>query len=252
MPSAGGFSQTAINQKAGARTQLSELVTVALAIGCALFLGSILSDLPQATLGCMVVVAVLGLIQPAEFVRYWRLSRIEFWVAVVTAGSGLLFGLLPAVFVGVVLTLFLVLIELDRLGVTELEPTPGDADVEVAGTHTSAVPGLLMLRIDGPLYTANVRAVNRKIITAVEQLPGTSVVILDGTALAYATLTVVDEFAELEHRITELGAEIWIVALPPRALELARQTPRWEEYASTGRVFPTSLAAVKAFRMRST
>ena len=88
MPSAGGFSQTAINQNAGARTQLSELVTVALAVGCALFLGDVLSDLPEATLGCLVIVAVLGLIQPAEFVRFWRLSRLEFWVAVVTAGSG--------------------------------------------------------------------------------------------------------------------------------------------------------------------
>lgn len=78
MPAAGGFSQTAINQRAGARTQLSELVTVALAVGCALFLGPILSDLPQATLGCMVVIAVLGLIDPAAFVRFWRLSRIEF------------------------------------------------------------------------------------------------------------------------------------------------------------------------------
>jgi MFS superfamily sulfate permease-like transporter len=38
MPSAGGFSQTAINQRAGARTQLSELVTVVLAVACAPFL----------------------------------------------------------------------------------------------------------------------------------------------------------------------------------------------------------------------
>ena len=60
---------------AGARTQLSELVTVVLAVACALFLGSVLSDLPQATLGCMVVVAVLGLIKPAELARFWRLSR---------------------------------------------------------------------------------------------------------------------------------------------------------------------------------
>ena len=75
-----GFSQTAINQRAGARTQLSELVTVALALACALSLGGVLSDLPEATLGCLVVVAVLGLIRPAEFARFWRLSRLEFWV----------------------------------------------------------------------------------------------------------------------------------------------------------------------------
>ena len=250
MPAAGGFSQTAINQRAGARTQLSELVTVALAIGCALFLGTILSDLPEATLGCLVVVAVLGLIQPAEFVRYWRLSRIEFWVAAITGGFGLLFGLLPAVLVGVVMTLFLVLFELDRLGITELQPTAGDADVEVAGGHTEAVPGLLMLRVDGPLYTANVRAVNRKIVAAVEQRPGTRVVMIDGTALANASLTVADEFVELEHRITELGAEIWIVALPPGTLKLAQQTARWAEYESAGRLYPTAFAALKAYRAR--
>ena len=123
MPAAGGFSQTAINQRAGARTQLSEIVTALLAVLCALFLGGVLSDLPQATLGCLVMIAVLGLIKPAEFVRYWRLSRIEFWVAAITAVVGLAFGLLVAVLAGVILTLFLVLYELDRMRPTELQAT---------------------------------------------------------------------------------------------------------------------------------
>ena len=173
MPSAGGFSQSAINQNAGARSQLSELVTVALAVGCALFLGGVLSDLPEATLGCLVIVAVLGLISPAEFVRFWRLSRLEFWVAVVTAGSGLVLGLLAAVAVGVLLTLLLVIVELDRVGVTELQPIEGDGDIRAAGPETVAVPGLLILRFDGPLYTANVRSVNRKVVAAVDARPGT-------------------------------------------------------------------------------
>ena len=85
MPAAGGFSQTAINQRAGARTQVSELVTALLAVGCALFLGGLLSDLPQATLGSLVLVAVLGLVQPAELVRFWQVNHLEFWVAVGTA-----------------------------------------------------------------------------------------------------------------------------------------------------------------------
>ena len=79
MPSAGGFSQTAVNLGAGAQTQLSELVTVLLAVGCTLVLGPVLGNLPQATLGAMVFVAVIGLIKPAELVRFWRLSRTEFW-----------------------------------------------------------------------------------------------------------------------------------------------------------------------------
>ena len=168
MPSAGGFSQTAINQRSGAVTQLSELVTALLAVACALFLGGVLSDLPQATLGCMVVVAVAGLIRPAELRRFWHLDRVEFWVAVVTAASGLLFGLLPAVLVGVLLTLLLVLRELDRVGVTELRPTPGGDDVRAAGQGTVPVAGLLVLRLDGPLYTANVRGAHRRMLAAVD------------------------------------------------------------------------------------
>ena len=69
-----------------------------LAVACALFLGGVLSDLPEATLGCMVVIAVIGLIRPRRARRSsGRLNRIEFWVAVVTAASGLVLGLLAAV-----------------------------------------------------------------------------------------------------------------------------------------------------------
>ncbi len=250
MPSAGGFSQTAINQRSGARTQLSELVTVALAVACALFLGGVLSDLPQATLGCMVTIAVLGLVSPVEFIQFWRLSRLEFWVAAVTAASGLVFGLLPAVLVGVLLTLLLVLVELDRVGVTELQPTPGDRDLETAGAHTEPVPGLLILRFDGPLYTANVRSANRKLVAAVEQHPDTEVVAVDATALARVSLTVVHQFAELEQELLDRHVQLWIVALPPATLRMARQTPRWQELADASRLFPTALSAVSAFRNR--
>ena len=58
-----------------------------LAIACALVLGGVLSDLPQATLGCMVMVAVIGLIKPAEIVRFYRLSRMEFWLFVITVSA---------------------------------------------------------------------------------------------------------------------------------------------------------------------
>jgi sulfate permease, SulP family len=250
MPSAGGFSQTAINQRAGARTQLSELVTVALAVACALFLGGVLSDLPEATLASMVVIAVLGLIDVSAFARFWRLSRLEFWVAVITAASGLVFGLLPAVLVGVLLTLFLVLVELDRVDMTELQPTPGGRDVEAAGRRTKPVDGLLVLRFDGPLYTANVRSANRKVIARVDRHPGAEVLVLDATALARLPVTVIDEVAELERELGYRDVELWIAALPPVALRTARQTPRWREFDDAGRVYPTALAAVAAFRER--
>ena len=249
MPSAGGFSQTATNQAAGARTQLSSLVTVVLAVACALVLGDVLSDLPQATLAALVLVAVLGLLQPAELVRFWRLSRIEFWVAVVTAASGLFLGLIAAVAVGVLLTLFVVIVELDRIGVTELQPDAA-RDLVPVGAGTDAVPGLLVLRIDGPMYTANVRSVNRKLLEAVDEHPGTGVLVVDVTAMARLTVTVIDQVADLERELRARGAELWVGGMPPDALATAQATERWPEWEAAGRVHATSEAAVRAFVSR--
>lgn len=250
MPSAGGFSQTAVNQASGAQTQVSELVTILLAIGSALFLGPVLSDLPQATLGAMVVVAVLGLIRPAEWVRFWRLDRIEFWLASLTAVTGLVFGMLPAVLIGVLATLFVVLVELDRVGFTELQPTLDDTDIRAADAHSHRVRGLLVLRFDGPLYTANVRSANRKAIAAVDATEGVQVLVLDTSTQAAVPVTVIDEMANFEQQLAARNVTLWIAALPPRALATARKTPRWHALDADGRVFPSALAAVRAFRSR--
>ena len=248
MPSAGGFSQSAVNQSSGSQTQVSAVVTAMLAVLSALFLGEILSDLPEATLGCMVMVAVAGLIRPSEFVRYWRISRIEFWVAAITAAVGLSFGLLVAVLVGVLLTLLLVIIELDHVGVTELQATRDGNDVQVAGDATVPTPGLLVLRIDGPLYTANVRSVNRRILEALDSSRGPDTVVLDTSALAMVTLTVVDQLGDLDREVAQRGAELWIAAIPPRTLAVARQAENWDRYERAGRIHPTSLAAIRAYR----
>jgi MFS superfamily sulfate permease-like transporter len=228
-------------------TQLSEVTTALLAVACALFLGGVLSDLPQATLGCMVIVAVAGLIKPAELRRFWRLDRIGFWVAVGTAAAGLVLGLLAAVLIGVVLTLFLVLRELDRLGVTELHPTVAGDDLALPTSTTARLPGLLVLRFDGPLYTANVRGANRRVLAAVDAAD-VDTLVLDMAAVARTPLTVIDQFADFDAELAARGVRCWIGGLPPQTLATARQLPRWDSMVSDGRVFPTALAAVQAFR----
>jgi MFS superfamily sulfate permease-like transporter len=195
----------------------------------------------------MVIVAVAGLIRPSELRRFWRLDRIEFWVAVVTAAAGLVLGLLAAVVVGVVLTLGLVLRELDRVGVTELHPTLDGDDVGIVGAATVPIPGLLVLRFDGPLYTANVRGANRRVLAAVDAADPDTLV-LDMSAVARMPLTALDHFADLEAELVGRDVRCWIAGLPPQSLATARQLPRWDEMASAGRLFPTALAAVRAFR----
>jgi sulfate permease, SulP family len=150
----------------------------------------------------------------------------------------------------VLLTLLLVLVELDRVGLTELQPTHDGQDLQAAGAHAQPVPGLLILRFDGPLYTANVRSANRKIIASVDRHPGTEVLVLDATALAQLTITVIEEFAELERELGDRGVSVWMAAVPPNALLTAGQTLRWAELDQADRLYPTALTAVHAFRGR--
>ncbi len=244
LPPAGGFSQTAVALRAGARTQLSGIVTAVLAVLVALFLAPVLSDLPQATLGAMVVVATLGLVDLGSFVRYWRVNRIEFWIAAATAAIGLTAGLLPAVLAGVLLTLYLVLRELDRPHISQLirEVEGGWRAVDPDEHPVHSDP--LVLRVDSGLYTANVRANTREIARRVEQARPSALVI-DCSRLTQVTTTVMRNFLDLTKELSDSGVEVYFAALPRRNIATVRRTELGRDYESRGRVFDSVESAAR-------
>ncbi|MDH6282418.1 SulP family inorganic anion transporter [Prescottella agglutinans] len=253
LPPAGGFSQTAVALRAGARTQLSGIVTAVLAVLVALFLAPVLSDLPQATLGAMVVVATLGLVEPGSFVRYWRVNRIEFWIACATAVIGLTAGLLPAVLAGVLLTLYLVLRELDRPHVSQLTRSVdgGWRGLEPDAPLVASDP--LVLRVDTGLYTANVRANTREISRRVGEMRPASLVI-DCSRISQVSTTVMHSFLDLNKELSDADTEVYYAALPRTNLATVRRTELGREYVSEGRVFGTveDAAAAVTGRPRTT
>lgn len=221
MPAAGGFSQSAVNQAAGAKTQVSALVTVGLAVLVALFLGPVLSLLPEATLSAMVFVAVVGLIDISELIRWARISLVDFWIAIAVAAIGLTAGLLPAVAVGVVVTLILVLRELNipRL------------------TIDDSRDGVLGVRLERGLYTANVAVNTRAIVEAVRSRPDpVGVVVVDLARQEVMTITVLDALQDLDRELGQLGTALHIAGLPEAARDVAAKTPWFRELAADGRV----------------
>jgi sulfate permease, SulP family len=243
LPAAGGFSQTAVNQQSGARTQLSGLTTALLAVLVALFLAPVLDDLPEATLGALVVIATLGLVSIGDFARFRRIDRFDLVVALVTTAVGLVAGLVVAVGFGVVLTLLLVLWELNKAGVH---------DIGAAG----APPGLLALRVGAPLYTANVRtaqsSVLRRVDAAAAAGQSVDVVVLDTTAMGLVSVTVLDGLNELDTELADRGVELWVAALPDAARAIAGRTHWWPEWEAAGRVHATVEAAVEHYRVTRT
>lgn len=221
LPAAGGFSQSAVNLAAGARSQLSTLVTVAFAVLVALFLGPVLSLLPEATLASMVFVAVIGLIDVPALVRLARINRPDFWTALATAVVGLTAGLLPAVAVGVIATLLLILTELSKVRVT-------------SGKRRGPV---LAVSVGGPLYTANVLETEEAVLAAAADAGGLSAVVLDLGRMATTSVTVLDVLADLDRELASQGVQLRIAAVPDAALLIARRTSWFRGLEADGRVF---------------
>ncbi|WP_237164551.1 SulP family inorganic anion transporter [Mycolicibacterium peregrinum] len=216
LPPAGGFSQTGMNLRTGARSQVSGLVTAGLAVLVAVFLAPVLSKLPQATLGAMVLVAVLGLIDVGALRRLYGFDKLEFSLAAIVGVFGLTVGLLPAVAVGVLLTLYFVLREANRAHVVQISGDP------------------LTLRFDLGLYTANLRANIDAVVAQVEACdPRPHVVILDLSRLPWLTSTILDGLRDLE---TELaGVEVRYTGLRDDLHQMAKRWPWWQDVEAQGR-----------------
>lgn len=231
MPAAGGFSQSAVNRGAGARTQVATIVTVVLAVLVALFFGPILSLLPEATLAALVFIAVVGLVDVPQLVRWARISRVDFWIATAVALVGLTAGLLPAVAVGVVATLILVLRELNVPRVT------------VAGRRG----GVVALDLERGLYTANALANEQLVLDTVsaQEQPVTAVV-LGLRQQAIMTITVLDVLEDLDRELGRRGTVLHLAALPDAATAVAHRTAWFAGLERDGRVHDTADAGLAA------
>jgi SulP family sulfate permease len=103
-PVAGGFSRTAVNDRAGARTPLAGLITSATVAIVVWKFTPVLYSLPQATLAAMIMSAVFGLIDLSLPKRYFKEDKGALVIWVSTCSSTLLLGLQIGILIGVALS----------------------------------------------------------------------------------------------------------------------------------------------------
>ncbi len=139
----GGFttdaslSQTATAETAGAKSQLSSLITSALVLATALVLAPLFQSLPNAVLGAIVIAAVLGLIDVAELRRYWRWRRTDFLIAMTAMVGVLLTTVLAGMVLAVLLSVMFLLYRASRPYVATRRPSPSRAWSSSASTPRS-------------------------------------------------------------------------------------------------------------------
>jgi high affinity sulfate transporter 1 len=174
----GSLSKTAVNAAAGARSQVSGLSAAVLTVVALLFLTAPFEDLPQATLAAVVIAAVAELVDVRALAELYdtytrRLGRQFGWVArpdflaaVATLLGVLILGSLPGLFIGIGVSMLLLIYRASRPYVAELgrTPGPGGAFHDVERHRDARAPdGVVVLRIESGLYFANAENVRSRI-----------------------------------------------------------------------------------------
>jgi MFS superfamily sulfate permease-like transporter len=226
MAAGGGTTQTAVNRLAGARTQLAEIVTAGVALLMMLFLAPLLALMPQATLAAVVIVYSVGLIQPAEFRSILDIRRMEFLWAVAAFAGVVLLGTLKGIIVAIIVSLVALARQAASPAVHVLGRKPGTNvfrpfSPEHADDET--FPGLLLLRVEGFIFFANIRSVGEKIRPLVEEARA-KVVALDLSGVPLLEYTALKALTEAEESQRTLGVELWLVNLTPDVLDMVQRS----------------------------
>ena len=173
MPIGASDSRTAVNDQMGARTQVSGLLAAGVIALVLLFLTGPIQYLPKATLGAVIVVAALGLVELDAWRGIARVSRVELAIATITMVGVIAVGVLQALLLAVALSV----VDAVRRSADPHDAVLGYverldryADVRIHPTART-VPGVLVYRLDDRLFFANTNYVEGRIREAVAGAP---------------------------------------------------------------------------------
>jgi sulfate permease, SulP family len=218
----GSLSKTAVNASSGARSQVSGLIAAAITVVTLLFLTGLFEDLPEATLGAIVVAALIDLVDVRALLRLYRLSthrlgeiygvavRPDFIAALAAMLGVLVFDTLPGLFIGIGVSLLLLVYRASQPHVALLGKVAGTADqYSDVDRHpeNETIPGVVIVRVEGELFFANAESVAAS-LRARAQIPGVRSIVLDAGSIPSVDVTAVNALAELSTELEASGVRV--------------------------------------------
>jgi high affinity sulfate transporter 1 len=247
---AGSLSKTSVAMGAGGKTQISHLVSGILAILTLLFLMPLFTNLPEATLAAVVIMAMIGLDQTAKLKKELKLSRTEFTLGMICFFGVLTLGVLQGVGLGVVLSLLMLIKKASHPGTAVLGRVPGERayyrDIR-RRTDAETIPGLLIFRFDARLIFFNcyffASEVKRCIAEAQEPV---KTVLIDAEAMNDIDITGADRLIKLN---TELNSRNIVMFLSHVRDPLRDKMRRMgvEDAIGSDHIYETTRDGVDAF-----
>ena len=211
---AGSLSKTAASVRAGGGSQIVGLfAAMIVAVAVVAFIGSI-EPLPRAVLSAIVIHAVWGLMDVDAIRRYRRIRRNDFIGCMAALGGVLVFGTLYGLLAAI------------GLSVLGLVYRSSQVDADVMGKisdekaawgsvarhpERATVDGVLVLRLDAPVFWVNAAEVRERILAEVDADPRVHVLILDLESTNQLDVTSADMLDGLLDDLRSRGVDLHLV-----------------------------------------
>jgi SulP family sulfate permease len=215
-PTTGGFSRTAVNDQAGAKTGLASIISATLIVITLLFLTPFFYNLPKTILASVIMVAVFGLVDYKEAIHLFKSKKTDFWMLMATFVATLSFGVEIGIGLGVVLSLAMVLFKTTRPHTARLAKVPNThfyrnitrfSDLEINNE-------LLIYRFDAQLFFANTNFFKDKLYEY-ELLSGGNLklLIIDGESINNIDSTAIHMLEEVALDFNSRGIKVFFTGI---------------------------------------
>lgn len=248
-PVTGGFSRTAVNAQAGAKTPLAGLVTAAVIGLTLLFLTPLFYYLPKAVLAAIIMTAVFGLVDIAEVKHLWKVKRADLALLAITFVGTLGLGIEEGIGIGVAASLVAFVVKTTRPHVAVLGKLPGtDVYRNVKNyPEVELTPGVLAVRFDAQFYFANVTFLKdtlRDLELASDEPVHT--VVLDASAMNQLDSSAEAALADLYDSYGDRGIDLIVAGPKGPVREVLKRSGLWEELGDDGLALTVHEAVTRA------
>jgi SulP family sulfate permease len=224
---AGSLSKTAAADDAGSRSQVSGLVTAAVSVIFIAVFAPTLSALPLAVLSAIVVKAVWGLMDLDALRRYREVRRLDLVAAVAAVVGVLVLGPLYGLGAAVAISVLGLVYRASQAHIDEM----GRISVEKAAwgslndhPERLTIPGIVVLRLDSPLFWVNSLTCMDGIVAAVDRADEVRVVVLDLEGTNVLDITSADALAELAQTLHKQDVDVYLVRVRFAVRQLMRRS----------------------------
>jgi SulP family sulfate permease len=224
----GSLSQSAVNDAAGARSELSAIAAAVLSLVTILALTPLFTNLPEAVLAAMIIYAVSHLMKVAEMRRFYALVPREFWLGIITLLGVVTLDVLPGLIIGVVASILLLVYRASRPRFSVL-----GADPRQPGTYqdiqrhpgATPLPGVLIIRPSAPVFYANAQSLRDTISDMIHRSNGTiHTLILDLDANDELDITSTETLAKLAGELAHRNVRVALAHVHTTTADMIRRS----------------------------